>query len=208
MTRARDEYVPLEQRTAIANEAGGDLFISIHANAAPARAARGTETFFLSLEASDDAAHQVAQREHAAFRDVVVPTASADDPLLSILGDLAASEWMQESDEFARLALQEIAALYPTAPSRGVKQAPFVVLMGLEMPAALVEIGFVTNPDEARTLATEAQRDRLADALVRAIREFGRRHDARRGLAPPEAPPAEAAAPAASEASAAALGGG
>lgn len=189
LTRDRDAYVPLEQRTTIANQARGDLFISIHANAAPARAARGIETFFLSLEASDDAARQVAARENAAFRDLTVPAVAGDDPLVSILGDLAASELMQESDEFARLAQSEVSSL-DGAPSRGVKQAPFVVLMGLEMPAALVEIGFVTNPHDARALATEDQRDRIAAALARAVQEFGRRYDARRGIRLPAQEPA------------------
>lgn len=188
LTRERDVYVPLEDRTTIANEARGDLFLSIHANAAPARAARGVETFFLSLQASDDDARQLAARENAAFRDLTVPAVASDDPLVAILGDLAASELLQESGELARLAHQELASVLG-APARGVKQAPFVVLMGLEMPAALVEIGFVTNPQEARVLADEGQRERLAAALARAVLEFGRRYDARRGNAPrlPEA---------------------
>jgi N-acetylmuramoyl-L-alanine amidase len=189
LTRERDVYVPLEDRTTIANEARGDLFISIHANAAPASAARGIETFFLSLEASDDAARQVAARENAAFRDLTVPAVAGDDPLVTILGDLAASELMLESDEFARLALHEVSALHG-APSRGVKQAPFVVLMGLEMPAALVEIGFVTNPADARALAAGDQRERIAEALGRAVLEFGRRYDARRGNLVPAQEPA------------------
>jgi N-acetylmuramoyl-L-alanine amidase len=189
LTRERDVYVPLEDRTTIANEARGDLFISIHANAASARAARGIETYFLSLEASDDAARQVAARENAAFRDPTVPPVAGDDPLVGILGDLAASELMQESDEFARLAQQEISSLDGT-PSRGVKQAPFVVLMGLEMPASLVEIGFITNPHDAKALASGERRDRIAQALARAILEFGRRYDARRGVGTPDAPAA------------------
>ncbi len=189
LTRDRDVYVPLEQRTDIANRARGDLFVSIHANAASARAARGIETFFLSLEASDDDARQVAARENAAFRDLAVPVVAEDDPLVAILGDLAAAELLQESDAFARLAQREVSALNGS-PSRGVKQAPFVVLMGLEMPAVLVEIGFVTNPGEAHELATESQRDRIAEALARAALEFRRRYDARRGLAAPAPEPA------------------
>ena len=189
LTRDSDVYVPLVERTRIANEAHGDLFISIHANAASASAARGIETYFLSLEASDDAARQVAARENAAFRDLTVPAVAVDDPLVGILGDLAASELMQESDEFARLAQREVASL-DGAPSRGVKQAPFVVLMGLEMPAALVEIGFVTKPHDARALASPERRERIAQALARAVLEFGRRYDARRGIRPPAAEPA------------------
>ena len=189
LTRERDVYVPLVDRTTIANEARGDLFISIHANAAPARAARGIETFFLSLEASDDAARQVAARENAAFRDLAVPAVASDDPLVGILGDLAAAELMQESDEFARLAQHELSSL-DGAPSRGVKQAPFVVLMGLEMPAALVEIGFVSNPHDAQALAADERRERIAQALARAVLEFARRYDARRGIEPPATEPA------------------
>ena len=184
LTRNDDVYVPLERRTAIANEAHADLFLSIHANAASAHQARGVEAFFLSLDASDDAARRLAALENAAFRDAAVPTAS-DDPLASILGDLAASDRLRESDEFARLALQEVSGVY-AAPARGVKQAPFVVLMGLAMPASLVEIGFITNRDEERSLASDAQRDRIADALARAVAEFGRRYDARRGVRPSE----------------------
>jgi N-acetylmuramoyl-L-alanine amidase len=192
MTRDQDAYVSLERRTAIANAARGDLFISIHANAASAREARGVETFFLSLEASDDAARQVAARENAAFREEAATDPGGEDPLLAILGDLAASEQMQESDEFARLAQSEVAAL-DGAPSRGVKQAPFVVLMGVEMPASLVEVGFVTNPREARALASAEWRDRLAEALARAVLEFGRRYDVRRGVDGPPRGRTEAA---------------
>jgi N-acetylmuramoyl-L-alanine amidase len=107
LTRDDDLYVPLARRTAIANEAHADLFVSIHANASSAHSARGVETFFLSLAASDDAARQVAARENAAFRDASQP-AAPDDPLASILGDMAAADQLRESDEFARLAMQEV----------------------------------------------------------------------------------------------------
>jgi N-acetylmuramoyl-L-alanine amidase len=185
LTRDSDVYVPLDERTAIANRADADLFLSIHANGATARSARGIETFFVALEASDEAARQVAERENAAFRETAA--SASDDPLLSILGDLAAADSMRESDEFARLANKEVAAIAAEAPSRGVKQAPFVVLMGVKMPATLVEIGFITNPAEERDLALPAYRDRLADALARAVAEFADRYDARRGATRPAA---------------------
>ncbi|MDJ0868294.1 MAG: N-acetylmuramoyl-L-alanine amidase [Myxococcota bacterium] len=181
-TRTSDEFVPLERRTAIANDARADLFVSIHANAARARSARGVETYFLSLEASDEAARQVAQLENAAFGAAAARVARGDDPLASILGDLMASEQMHESAEFARLVQGELASLHPDT-SRGVKQAPFVVLMGLQMPASLVEVGFITNSDEERRLRKNAHRDRVAGAIARAVLEFGRRYDARRGVA-------------------------
>jgi N-acetylmuramoyl-L-alanine amidase len=182
LTRDSDVYVPLDERTAIANRAGADLFLSIHANGATARSARGVETFFVALEASDESSRQLAERENAAFRETAA--GASDDPLVSILGDLAAADSMRESDEFARLANKEVAAIAGATPSRGVKQAPFVVLMGVKMPAALVEIGFITNAAEERDLASSAYRDRLADALARAVAEFADRYDARRGATP------------------------
>lgn len=180
LTRKDDRFVPLEQRTAIANDARADLFVSIHANAARSARVRGIETYFLSLEASDDAARQVARRENDAFQRVKLPGLGEGDPLLSILGDLMATEHLRESNEFARLAQGELATL-DGRPSRGVKQAPFVVLMGLQMPASLVEIGFVTNQEEGQALRGAARRAEIARALTRAVLEFGRRYDARRG---------------------------
>jgi N-acetylmuramoyl-L-alanine amidase len=188
LTRDSDVYVPLAERTAIANRSSADLFVSVHANAATARSARGIETFFVALEASDDAARKLAERENAAFREKV--ETSSDDALASILGDLAANDQMRESDEFARLAHQELVALTPDVPSRGVKQAPFVVLLGVQMPAALVEIGFITNPEDERAMTTGERRDQIADALERAVRAFAERYDARRGVQRDRAAPA------------------
>lgn len=180
LTREGDAYVPLQERTAIANRSGGDLFVSVHANAAVARAARGVEIFFAALEASDEATRQLAERENAAFREAA--PAGSDDPLASILGDLAQADQMRDSDEFARIAHTRVAGLDTKVPSRGVKQAPFVVLMGVQMPAALVEIGFITNPKEERDLADDAHRERVAEALAGAIADFASRYDARRGV--------------------------
>lgn len=182
LTREQDVPVALQERTRIANDAGGDLFVSIHANAAPSRLARGMETFFLSLDASDETARSVALRENEAFGSGVSAAPAGDDPVAAILGDLAHTEHLVESDEFARLTHGRLAAVDPT-PSRGVKQAPFVVLMGVRMPAALVEIGFITNPREAAGLASPSRRAEIASALAEAVLEFGRRYDARRGAA-------------------------
>lgn len=180
LTRSDDTFVPLEARTSIANDARADLFISIHANASHDAAARGIETFFLSLDASDDYARQVARRENQAFRIADAPARRSDDALVAIIGDLIASEHMEESSEFARLAQEQLAGNPQLA--RGVKQAHFVVLEGVQMPAALVEIGFLTNRLDERALRGAAERDRIVAALVRAALEFGRRYDARRGV--------------------------
>lgn len=181
LTRTADRSVSLEERTRVANQARGDLFLSIHANAAHSRRVRGIETFFVSLEASDEAAGELALRENEALAAAGVAAAEPGDPLATILGDLIATEHMHESNELARL-VQKSLAPPEAAPSRGVKQAPFVVLMGVAMPASLVEIGFITHPQEERMLASSRGQEDVADALARAVREFGRRYDARRGV--------------------------
>jgi N-acetylmuramoyl-L-alanine amidase len=183
MTRNDDRFVPLEERFAIANDARGDLFISIHANATEDARVRGVETFFLALDASDDEALRVASRENLAFGEAAGLRASAD-PLSAILGDLIESDYMTESNEFARLAQRGLAGNDPKH-SRGVKQAPFVVLQGVQMPSSLVEIGFVTNPADEKRLRSSRSRDRIAEALVKAVIEFGERFDARRGIGMP-----------------------
>jgi N-acetylmuramoyl-L-alanine amidase len=182
MTRSDDRFVPLEARTSIANDARGDLFVSVHANASTYRGARGIETFFASLEASDDAARRLAEAENLAFARDGGAAPAAADPLVAILGDLIATEHLVESQEFARLAQRRLATA-EAARSRGVKQAPFVVLMGVQMPAVLVEIGFLTNPDEERVLSREAERERLVEGLAEAVLAFRERFDARRGAA-------------------------
>jgi N-acetylmuramoyl-L-alanine amidase len=179
LTRSDDHFVSLEQRTSIANDVRGDLFISIHANASRSRSARGIETFFVSLEASDESAQRLANLENRAFAGSGGVAKIADDPLLGILGDLIATEHLVESQEFAGLVQSRLAS----GRSRGVKQAPFVVLMGVQMPAALVEIGFLTNPADESDLRSSAERDRIAEGLAEAVVEFAKRYDARRGAA-------------------------
>ncbi len=182
LTRRDDRFLSLEERTAVANDARGDLFLSIHANASTSRSPRGIETYFASLESTDEAARLVAERENTAL-GATSPTADASDPLAAILGDLIETEHLQESSEFAKLAqngLSEAAG----ERSRGVKQAPFVVLMGVRMPATLVEIGFVTHPGEEQQLRKSNRKDAIAEALASAIVDFGRRYDARRGVRP------------------------
>ncbi|MBW1883762.1 MAG: N-acetylmuramoyl-L-alanine amidase [Deltaproteobacteria bacterium] len=181
LTRETDRFVPLEVRTARANDARGDLFVSIHANAASARQARGIETYFVSLEASDAASRLVADRENEALGRGG-PASPQFDPFLALLGDMISTDHLADSNAFAKLAQAELANVDQIS-SRGVKQAPFVVLMGVQMPAALVEIGFLSNRRDAASLGTTAHRKRIAEALARAVMAFGKRYDARRGLA-------------------------
>jgi N-acetylmuramoyl-L-alanine amidase len=179
-TRDGDRFVSLEERTSLANDAKGDLFVSIHANAARTRTPRGAETFFAALEATDAAAGEVAARENEAFALPGPDGRPGSDPFLALLGDLIATEHLAESSDFARLAQARLAGA--DVASRGVKQAPFVVLLGVQMPSALVEIGFITNPEDERRLASAGRRERIAASLAEAVLEFGRRYDARRGV--------------------------
>jgi N-acetylmuramoyl-L-alanine amidase len=178
LTRSGDTFVPLEERFAIANDADADLFVSVHANAAHDADVRGTETYFLANQASDADARRVADRENAAFEHEVAALIP-DDPVVAILGDLMTAGRLEESSDFAHLAEAELAAVDPH--SRGVKQARFVVLQGVQMPSALIEIGFVTHREDERRLRRSAARDEIADALTRAVLAFGERYDRRRG---------------------------
>ncbi len=180
LTRESDAFVALDARTEIANRARADLFVSIHANASRAKSARGVETFFASPEASDEAAEALARAENAAFGPAAAKL-SDGDPVLAILGDLMAQQQLADSQEFARTAQRELARS-GAARSRGVKQAPFVVLMGVQVPAVLVEVGFITNPQDEKALRKSAERERIATGLARAIGAFRARQDERSGV--------------------------
>ena len=185
MTRDEDAFVSLEKRTHIANDARGDLFVSIHANAAGDVRIRGTETFFLSLDATDDDARSVAERENLALGTSAASLGDASDPVLAILSSMSSQEHLVESQEFARMAQERLRRIDPRG-SRGVKQAPFVVLSGVLMPAALVEVGFITHPAEERVLRSRSGRKAVVASLTDAVLAFGRRHAAqhRAGVAP------------------------
>ena len=180
LTRDRDDFLSLEERTAVANDARADLFVSIHANASRSAKPKGIETYFASLDATDADARETAERENRALGKKA-PEAREADPLAAILGDLIETQHLQESSEFAMLAQEKLAAV-DRSRSRGVKQAPFVVLMGVRMPASLVEIGFLTNPADEAGLRRGRRRDAIADALSTAVSDFGERYDARRGV--------------------------
>jgi N-acetylmuramoyl-L-alanine amidase len=180
LTRESDAFVPLEARTSRANDARAQLFVSIHANWAKRPEPQGVETYFASgANSSDESARRLAERENRAFEGSSAPAAQAD-PLQALFSDMIAAEDNQESNAFAKLARRELAALGGSV-ARDVKQAPFVVLMGVQMPASLIEIGFLSNPSDASALARDSHREDIARALERAVLEFGKRYDARRG---------------------------
>ncbi len=208
LTRTEDVDLPLDNRSAIANQHQADLFISLHFNSSFGRWAHGAETFFLSREASDQVAEQVAVEENRSNGG----PGSAELGLQLILWDLAQSYHLAESQRFANLVQEEL-NLAIGLRDRGVKQAPFRVLMGAMMPAVLVELGFLSNPEEEAKLLTPTYLSELVDALVRAVTRFKNQMEARdttlettgaTAASPQEAaPPAtlEDAAPAAGESS-------
>ena len=182
LTRDDDSVVSLDQRTALANQYKADLFLSVHMNAAVVKDAKGSETYFLSLEASDELARRAAETENAAAGR------GSDDDLKLILWDLAHQEYLQESSRFAQ-AIQEEMNRASGVQNRGVKQAPFKVLLGATMPAALVEVGFISNPDEEAKLQSADFQSMMVDALVRAVERYKYDYETRIGLIQPPAQP-------------------
>lgn len=167
-TRSSDEFVPLEERTKLANETKADLFLSIHANSSPARSAAGVETYVLNFSPTK-AANDVAARENAAsFHSI--------HELKDLVEKIAANDKANESREFA-LRLQNSLSVLSTrnvdqATNRGVKRAPFVVLIGASMPSVLAEIGFLTNPNEESLLRKPEYRQKIAEALYKGIANY------------------------------------
>jgi N-acetylmuramoyl-L-alanine amidase len=170
LTRQADETVPLAQRAALANAEGADLFLSIHLNAmpGPARArARGVETYFLSADASDASAKAVAARENAdriSGREGPEP----DDTVGSILESLGDAEALGESSRLA-YAVHEKVVGRTRSENRGVKQAPFYVLAGARMAAVLIEVGFLSHPQEAKRLGSAAYQDEIAAGIAEGV---------------------------------------
>jgi|GEM_PF-4670343 len=174
LTRDSDRSLGLVPRIRLANELGADLFVSVHLNAVPEGAstsgAYGVETYFLSADASDAGAAALARAEND---DDAAGAPGDGDALGAILADLARTEAHAHS---SRLALAIHTALVGAigARDRGLRQAPFVVLQGADMPAVLVEVGYVSHPDEARRLADPAHQRRVAAAIAAGISSFGK----------------------------------
>ncbi len=167
-TRKDDTFVPLETRTAIANQERADLFISIHANSSRDPDARGVETYYLNFTSSPDAL-EVAARENAVSEKSIYE-------LQDLVKKIALKEKIEESREFAadvEEALHSgLAARNPAIRDRGVKKAPFIVLIGANMPSILAEISFVSNPSDARKLETSEYRQRIAESLYRGVARY------------------------------------
>jgi len=183
MTRSTDTLIALRDRGRIANRAQGDLFLSIHVNAANPRwrapgAARGFETYFLS-EAKTEDERRVAELENEAVKYEVEAEAGNDDPLSFILNDMKQNEYLRESSELAATVQDGLRSVHP-GTDRGVKQAGFVVLNGAFMPSVLVEIGFGTNAAEAAYLRSADGQREMARALANATVAYLERYGSRR----------------------------
>ena len=177
LTRNEDASLPLDTRAAIANQNRADLFVSIHLNSSLGANAHGTETYFLSPQATDSRAARSAAAENTAppgAGTAVAPGAAPGGEQKDvdlILWELAQSRHMAESQRLANLIQGELNQELQLK-DRGVKQAPFRVLVGAGMPAVLVELGFISNPEEEKKLQDPAYRGQLVEALTRAIAKY------------------------------------
>lgn len=167
-TRDDDTFIPLETRTALANQNEADLFISIHANSSHDSSARGIETYYLNFTSSPEAL-EVAARENAVSEKSI-------HELQDLVKKIAMKEKIEESREFAadvqRALHSGVAQRVPGIRDRGVKKAPFIVLIGANMPSILAEISFLSNPTDERKLQAPDHRQRIADSLYRGISKY------------------------------------
>ena len=168
LTRDTDKFVPLEQRTAIANQLGADLFISVHANSSKIRQVSGVETFFLNLT-SNAAEREVASRENASSQRNI-------RELEDLLKQIALGDYNEESNDLAQIVQQtlysEVKTHHPILRNRGVKKAPFIVLINLNMPGILTEVGFISNPSEEKYFTGKQGQDQVAEALYKGIEKY------------------------------------
>jgi N-acetylmuramoyl-L-alanine amidase len=167
-TRNDDTFIPLEERTAIANKAQADLFISVHGNSSSDPTARGVETYYLNFTTSPDAL-EVAARENAVSDESI-------HELSGLVKKITLKDKIDESREFAADVNTSLYAGLehgnPGLRDRGVKKAPFVVLIGANMPSILAEISFLTNPDDATQLRDPEYRERIAESLYRGVAKY------------------------------------
>ena len=167
-TRQDDTFIPLEERTKIANEAKADLFLSIHANSSDDHAARGVETYYLNMKGTPEAM-QVAARENAASDQSV-------HQLEELVAKIARGEKREESREFASEVqdslLRRVQRTSHDIKNRGVRRAPFVVLIGANMPSALTEISFLSNPSDEQLLKKPETRQRIAEGLYQGVAHY------------------------------------
>jgi N-acetylmuramoyl-L-alanine amidase len=185
LTRTADIVVPLQTRTVFANIQQADLFLCIHVNSSPSSKAHGTETYYHSTEATDLWAKGLADRENA----VPQQTPGDREGVSLVLWDLAQAGHIRMSSALAESVQRQFNDLLSTK-DRGVRQAPFAVLQGAQMPAVLVEVAFLSNPSEAKKLADVGFQEQVAQSLAQAVKAFKAANEA-----PPQAAPSGAGVP-------------
>src|SRR5205085_4287338 len=164
MTRSEDTFVPLETRTAIANQQEADIFISIHANSSSVRSVRGVETYFLNFTSSREAL-ETASRENAASERSI-------HELQDLVKKIMLRDKVDESRELAQHMEKAMMTRKNAGADRGVKQAPFVVLIGANMPSILAEFCFISNPQEEKFVKTAENRQAIAQCLFEGVRSY------------------------------------
>ncbi len=174
LTRDKDTDISLENRAALANNNRADLFISIHANGAFRPKAHGSETYFLSLKASDEEARRLAYFENSSPEFEAKIQEENQDQIMLILWDMAQAAFLKQSSQLAEIIQAELNNLLGTA-NRGIKQAPFKVLTGVACPAVLVEVAFISNPEEEAKLKDESFQESVAQALYQGLLNYLRK---------------------------------
>lgn len=169
LTRDRDMEVPLDDRAAFANNYKADLFISVHANASRSHGAKGSEVYFLSYQSTDEESRRLAASEGAV--DVSSAGVAAGSDLALILWDMAQAEHLEASSALATRIQEELAEV-TGSQGRGIKQAPFRVLVGAAMPAVLLEVAFISNAEEEKLLVSEAYQNKVVGAVVRGVARY------------------------------------
>jgi N-acetylmuramoyl-L-alanine amidase len=164
MTRSDDNFVPLETRTMIANQQQADLFISIHANSSRVRSVHGVETYYLNLTSSREAL-ETASRENAASERSI-------HEMQDLVKKIMLRDKVDESRELAQHVEKSLAARKGSGFDRGVKQAPFVVLIGANMPSILAEVCFISNPQDEKNVKTSDTRQAIAESLFEGVRSY------------------------------------
>ena len=175
LTREKDVFIPLEERTAIANRKNADLFVSIHANASPRKQAKGVETYLLNWT-DDEEANRVAARENKISLKKMKEMNSQMDTVGAILSGLMRENKRDESIKLAnyiqRSMISGLDDNYGDVPDLGVKQALFYVLFGAKMPSILVEVSFISNPEEEKLLSQDEYRMNIAQAIAEGLRTY------------------------------------
>ena len=168
LTRDKDVDISLADRAAIANNQKAELFISLHANSSLRRNAQGSETFFLSLNATDEEARRLAYLENTSAQFEKPIEEKDQDQIMMILWDMAQSAYLKQSQRLAEIIQEELNVLLGTA-NRGIKQARFKVLEGVACPAVLVEVAFISNPEEERDLVKDEFQNSVVQGIYRGL---------------------------------------